>query len=342
VRRMTFSCENCGRRLTVPAGQAGKKGRCPQCKKALVIPTTIPEQAVEPIGAASEAIESPSPLNPLLFDAMPAETAAPQTLEEQKEKLRALQGDYVLRERDKPPERPLPGPIDIFLYPLCRSSLIILTLGTLIPLILRFFVKLTRELAMVFMPGLIPWIVSVIAHWGALLLFVLYVTWYVAECIRDSAAGGIRAADTTASTPGVGELIGQSLTVLACAGACVAPAFLFTNGDETEPLFWILYCLGGFLFPMALLAVTMFESLRALNPVLLLSSLFGTFGPYCLLAAVCCAIYLLPPYTIRCLLDERWILGYVLVFATFYLALVLAHLIGRFYWKYEERLNWDT
>jgi len=30
------------------------------------------------------------------------------------------------------------------------------------------------------------------------------------------------------------------------------------------------------------------------------------------------------------------------VFATFYLALVLAHLIGRFYWKYEERLNWDT
>jgi len=339
---MTFTCEHCGRRLTVPAEKAGKQGRCPQCKKVLVIPTTMPEQTAEPLGAVSETIESPSPRNPLLFDAIPTHAADPRNAEEEKEKLRALQGDYVLRERDEPLERPLPWVIDVFLYPLCKSSLIILTLGAVIPLILRVFVKLTRALALVFMPGLIPWIVSVIAHWCALLLFVLYVTWYVTECIRDSAAGGIRALDTTALTPGIGELIGQSLTVLACAAACVAPAFLLTHGDQTSPLFWVLYCLGGFLFPMALLAVTLFESLRALNPVLLLGSLFSAFPPYCLLAAFCCALYRLPPFVIDCLLDERWLLGYLLVFATFYLALVLAHLIGRFYWRYEERLNWDT
>jgi phage FluMu protein Com len=336
---MTFTCEHCGRRLTVPAGQAGKKGRCPQCKKAVTVPTGVAEEpAAQPEVAA---LPGTFPRNSLLFDAPPPSAAASETPEQAEERLRTLQRDYVLRERDKLPQRPLPWAIDIFLYPLCRSSLIILTLGTVIPLVLRVILKLSRALALAFAPALIPWVLSIIAHWGAMLVFVLYITWYVAECIRDSAAGGIRAPDTTALTPGVSELIGQSLTVLACAGTCVAPAILFTDGG-TDPLFWILYGLGGFLFPMALLAVTLFDSLRALNPILLLSSLFSTFLPYCLLAAFCCATYLLPPLAIRCLLNEFWLYGYLLLFVTFYLALVLAHLVGRFYWRNEERLNWDT
>jgi phage FluMu protein Com len=337
---MIFTCEHCGRRLTVSAGQAGKQGRCPQCKKVVTVPTGVAEEtAAQP---EVVALSGASPRNSLLFDAPPPSAAAPETPEQAEERLRALQRDYVLRERDKPPQRPLPWVLDIFLYPLCRSSLIILALGAAIPLVLRVFLRLSRDLALAFPPGVILWVLFIIAHWGALLVFVLYINWYVAECIRDSAAGGIRALDTTALTPGVGELIGQSLTVLACGAACMAPAILYTRGHDDGPLFWVLYGAGGFLFPMALLAVTLFDSLRALSPVLLLSSLFSTFVPYCFLAASCLAMYLLAPLVIRCLFSELWLLGYLLLFVTFYLALVLAHLVGRFYWRNEERLNWDT
>ena len=60
----------------------------------------------------------------------------------------------------------------------------------------------------VFGPALILYVLFIVLHWAALLMSLLYVNWYIAECIRDSAAGGIRAVDTTASTPGFGELLG--------------------------------------------------------------------------------------------------------------------------------------
>lgn len=343
---MKFCCEHCGRLLSVPGGQAGKKGPCPHCKKIVTIPASVAEEVVAPTGVvADQAAAAPkaSPRDPLLFDLPPADaTATPQTDERTREKLRAIQGDYLLRERDKPPERPLPWVVDIFLYPMNRLGLMILLLSVGIPFVLRPLLKVSRDLALAFPPAILLWVPLMIAHWGALLLFLLYINWYAAECIRDSAAGSIRATDTTASTPGFAELIGQSLTVLACGAACMAPAILYAHSHGHDGLFWVLYGAGGFLFPMALLAVILFESLRALNPILLLGSVFSTLVPYCALAAFCYVFYLLPPLVIRCLLGDLWILGYLLLFLTFYLALVLAHVVGRFYWRNQERLNWDA
>ena len=74
----------------------------------------------------------------------------------------------------------------------------------------------------------------------------------------------------------------------------MAPAILYVRGHDVDAVFWVLYGVGGFLFPMALLAVTMFESLRALNPLLLLGSMFSTLLPYCVLAAFCCTFWLFP------------------------------------------------
>jgi hypothetical protein len=79
-----------------------------------------------------------------------------------------------------------------------------------------------------------------------------------------------------------------------------------------------------------------------LNPILLLGSVFSTFLPYCLLAVFCSALCLLVPVAFRCLIGDLWYFGYALLFLAFYLLLVLAHTIGCFYRKNEERLNWDA
>ena len=37
-----------------------------------------------------------------------------------------------------------------------------------------------------------------------------------------------------------------------------------------------------------------------------------------------------------------WILGYLFMLVAFYLGLILAHLLGRFGYKYHDKLNWEV
>jgi len=207
---------------------------------------------------------------------------------------------------------------------------------------LRVVVALFYYFMGAFGPALVFWVLFIIFHWLARLLAVLYVNWYVCECIRDSAAGGIRAADTTATTPGLSEMLGSALKVLITAGVCTAPAIVYLgrthNGDA---MFWVLYGLGGFLFPMALLAVVTFDSLYSLNPLLLIGSILTAPFQYCALVVFCYGLCLLMPVAVV-FLKEAWILAYLLFFAAFYQLLILAHLLGRFHWRNREKLNWDV
>ncbi|MBP7052342.1 MAG: hypothetical protein KBE65_15120 [Phycisphaerae bacterium] len=343
---MKFACEHCGRLLSVADRQAGRKGRCPQCKRAVNIPVTAPEETAEPtVPAGSKATGGTkvSLRDSLLLDLPPVNAAEQaRTAEAVKEKLKAVKAGYLLKEHEEPLQRPLPWIVDIFLYPLNRQALLILTLSTVIPFILRILLKFSYALALAFPPALILFVIMILIHWGSLLVFVLYINWYVVECLRDSAAGGIRAVDTSGSTPGVAELLGQALTSLICGAAYMAPAILHASAGGSGPVSWALCAVGGFVLPMALLAVTLFESLRALNPILLLGSILSTFPRYCLLAVFCGALCLLVPAAFRCLTGDLWHLGYALLFVAFYLLLVLAHIIGCFYRGSEERLNWDA
>jgi hypothetical protein len=337
-----FHCENCGQRLSVPRVPAGKRGRCPRCKQ----PVTIPEPWGEDI-----AVETPggtvgpdaSPRDRLLLTDAPAEATADE-VEAAYQRLREMQGRYRLKDTDEePPERKLPWFIDVFLYPLSKGGLTILLLSAGVPFLLRLVLRFFMFFSGKFGPMLVFWVLFLVVHYAALLLFSLYMAWYVCECIRDSGAGSIRAADTTATTPGVGELLGQALTVIATAALCMAPALVYLN--ETRSLdgrFWTLYAVGGFVFPMALLAVVMFESLRALNPLFVLGSILRTFLPYSVLVPFCYGLCLLLPVAARTLRTSFWMLSYLLLFLAFYQLLVLAHLLGRFYWRNRERLDWDV
>jgi hypothetical protein len=114
-------------------------------------------------------------------------------------------------------------------------------------------------------------------------------------------------------------------------------------------VFWLLLAYGAFFFPMGLLACIMFDSISGLNPILLIGSIFSTFFQYCGLVLLISGIVLgfraIP--TIQT--DDAQsntvtmiLLGNVFYLIMLYITFVVANLLGRFYWRYEEKLNWEV
>ncbi len=325
---MEFHCTTCGHKLTVPDTQVGKQGRCPRCREVLTIPgpSTKPERV---------------PLDGRLLD-LPEPAEEDQT-ETSYEDLRAAFGGRIL-EPEEIPERKYPWIVDIFLYPLNTAALTILLICVGGPFFLRVVSKFCLVMMTQVQMMLIPWLVSMMIHWAAFIVLVLYLIWYVFQAMRDSARGGIRAPNTGALTPGFAELFWEFFRLFVAALYCMAPALLYLiYGGSIDTIFWTLYGIGGFVFPMALLAVAMYESLRGLNPFLLLRSVARTFFPYFVLVPLCYVLCVVFPLAFYFVFDTAlWHWAYILLGVAFYLLLIMAHLLGRFHFKYDEQLYWDT
>ncbi len=343
--RITFPCPSCGARLTVREALAGKQGRCLKCKELVTVPAVQTQaKAPEPARKSNGTAAKPSLYDLRLLDVRPdASPAAPTSESDQAyQELQMLQGARLPGKADEPTSRKLPWIIDIFLYPLNRAGLSVLLISVGVPFILRVIVRFFFFAMAAFGPLFIFWVLFIFLHWASLFMFVLYVNWYFCECVRDSAAGGIRAVDTTATTPGLGEIFGQAIKMILSAVVCMAPALIYLNHSRsTDGVFTVLYGAGGFLIPMAMLAMVMYDGLHGLNPILLFGSILRTPIQYCALVAFCYGACLLVPVAGYYYL-KQWILGSALLFVAFYQLLILAHLLGRFYWRNEARLNWDA
>lgn len=231
-------------------------------------------------------------------------------------------------------KRKLPWFIDIFLYPLNGAGIIhIIGLWLLVfllcPLVVGFWGLGVEYIPIVYT------------------LPVAYVLYYFAECIRDSAAGGCRVPDfwMHPAKSDKWDCIMQSLAVLGCIAVCFWPVVIYYAVTErTDLIYWLLLVCGGFFFPMVLLAVVLFDSYNALNPILIIRSIFRTFLPYCgmvllfyggarLFMKIDSRLYLfrlLPPVPL------------ILRVAQLYLMFVAVGLLGRFYRKYREKLSWEV
>jgi hypothetical protein len=303
---------------------------------------TVPAQRVEsssPQGAPTdETQEVPkSPLADLTFLDVPEEVKAESesteqadSSEEAYEQFRKLQGGLASYENEPVQDRKLPWIVDIFLYPVNQEGLLIVLMSAGIPLILRALQELFFALIR-------------IIHWISVGVFIMYVCWYAYECICSSAAGRIRAPETAGCTPGFWEMFGKAFRTIACFIFFMLPSAFYLGSKQQleDPVYWLLIGLGIFLFPMGLLAVAVFDSVRGVNPILVISSIFSTFFQYCALVIFCYTFFLLIPLA-GYLLLRLWILGYLFMFVAFYLGLILAHLLGRFGWKYRDRLNWEV
>lgn len=259
----------------------------------------------------------------------------------------------IIEEPQLEVKRKLPRIIDIFLYPFSASGLIHLAIFGFGPLLLGLVHSLIFSRA-----GHLGAIISL----GLYILLVGYLFYYLAYCIFDSSKGGRRAPDIVLQgAPDRGDLVSQLFLMLGCVAVCFWPAalyYIFTQ--RIDLIFWLLLACAIFLFPMALLRGVLFDSFHALNPILIISSIFKALLKYCSLVLFFCILGGLVAKIISDISDLpkpqglSQLINYIFVFLNYffsaafiykaiafvYLAMVAAHLLGSFYWWHKDKLTW--
>jgi len=335
-----FSCEKCGQKFKVPENRAGKKGTCPKCKNVIIVPeigvaNQLPAQD-PPLEQAQ--VPEESPYDPVLLDVPQKPETAAGPADQYDDSDMALQDQHTLLlgypkpEPEPAPERKLPWPIDILLYPVSKPCLITLAIVVIIPFLLNIFAIMVGPFWMiVFFPGLVVRII-----------IGLYFYWYVAESVRDSAAGGLRGPETMGNAPGLGDMLWQMLQIVGCFAVCFVPLLIYyVRTERIDMVYWSLLGYAAVFFPMGLLAVVMFDSFSGLNPILIVGSILSTFFQYCAMVALLFGVVFLF-HKAASVVAESLLLSAVLYLARMYLALVAAHILGRFFFRYQEKLNWEV
>jgi len=243
-------------------------------------------------------------------------------------------------ETEEQPVRKLPWILDIFLYPTSISGLV--NLGIFWTLLILL--------------GLTGRILPIPFIWGiGKFIVAAYMYYYLMECIRDSAKGGIRAPENISSMPDMGDAVSQAMEITASVVIFWGPVAAYsmykifwqsTGSDSvydlrTDVAFWLLLGYGIFFFPMGLLAVAMFNSTSAFNPFLWIASIFSTFFHYCSLVLSFCVLTSLFLKVVFSFTPSLF-LAYLFGAAFIYLAMVAAHLLGRFYYINSRKLNWEV
>ena len=362
-----FSCKYCGQKIRIPEIGAGRKGKCPKCKKIVLVPKV---EDIKPVASQTEPIDSKivpkaAILNPSVFEEGPKEQAVEETstggevagggLGMMASVLGSGVGSGI---QEDPPERELPWIIDIFIYP--RSKAGLTTMGIIIgvPLAMQLFLLLLVIIMLVFPPMLVFVVFFGVVKFVVQIIISLFTYWYFCECIRDSAEGGIRAPETMATTPGIGEIFWQFIKLVVCFiffwgpfaayfyTVGIAQLFSFMGNEPVEsefslPIVILLLAYAVFFFPMGLLSIVLFDSLDGLNPILIIGSVFSTFFQYFGMILLFFAIGALSIITVK-YLPHSWLLRLFPNIFILYLSIVYAHLLGRFYWKYQDKLNWEV
>ncbi len=366
-----FPCRKCGHKISVPQIHAGKRGNCPKCKNVIIVPALkeIPAESTKPVrftcAMCEEEIEVPANSRGQVIECPHcgcyAESPSEETpIEKGKAPVQTRKDDEAANTRLREPQRPkgqveveesapagarkLPWAIDILLYPTTIAALGTVAGFAILPVV---FFGLTFLCCMA---GLVGWIIGRVVD--------LYVLWYFGECIRESAAGELRAPERPGSSVDWGEVVWSVLRFAACFLFFFGPQSLYvyvaSSRTEVNPvLAWSLLTYGVFFYPMGVLAVVMFDSVRGLNPILVFRSIISTLLPYCGLVALFYGLGVLFVVGITGSLSAvRGVAGDSLLSALLYivlmragflwLLLVAGHLLGRFYWRYQRKLNWNV
>ena len=122
---------------------------------------------------------------------------------------------------------------------------------------------------------------------------------------------------------------------------CIGPAFVIRHFLEINaPTFGSILGVGIFFLPMSLLAMVIFDTVNALNPILIIASIFSTFFSYIGVVLLFCVPLLL----IGGILSFSWNpwLSVPIRAMGLYLLMMDAYLLGRFFYYDEEKLRWDV
>ncbi len=320
-----FECKHCGMRLRVPQTQAGKKGRCPKCKGAIVVPAIPPADPADDTDFLDVAPKAQ----------VPNETANPcRPSEEAVQDLRDSSEHNVAPEAGAPDAPRPPWPIDAIVYPLNVSGLVHLVGLWLLLFFLCPSIMGTIGLGTEY----VPFVYAVP---------VAYAFYYLAECIRNRAGGGRHPPDYWMH-PGDSskwDCVTQAFEMVGCVAMCFWPVSVYyIVRERVDCTYWLLLAGGVFLFPMVLLSVVLFDSFSGLNPILIGRSILRTFVPYCGTVLLLCGISLLF-IALGFRLNSFYPLprtDFLLRLAQLYLIFVAIALLGDFFRRHENQLDWEV
>lgn len=311
-------CQHCGQKIGVPLTYSEKEGKCPRCKKPLVASGTKPAYDLT------------------LLD-------IPKLEEKQQAYDHTVKAEAIAVEKpDETYKRRFPWLIDIFLYPMSKAGLMNLGVIVLIPFLLGILIKLLSRAVEQYMFLLIVYIPLLLLTAIIVILLSLYLLWYLCECIRDSADGDVRAPQVLIRSFSFADVFWQNIRIILCILLFTGPAIIYyMQNKEPDVIFWALIVYAVMFFPMSLLATVMFESLSGVNPILLFGSIISTFFPYFALVSV----FILINFTIlerMPILQNTLVSNLVKQTILIYLGMISAHLLGWFFHRYENELNWDV
>jgi hypothetical protein len=349
-----FNCPNCTKSFTVDPKHSGKDARCSKCNSIIKIPL---QEA--PISKSDFANELQIP--PCLDE----KTGLVQNRYAEHFKERQQQA----KEWGNETERKRFWLFDIFLYPMNKAGLVMIAILAGIPLLIGL-ISLVMEYLGRFNPVVYFWhIVFVWVGFVIAFLMAMYKYWFFGRCILDSAEGGIRVPIGLGDTPGIWELFSTLKTIFACVLFAFLPVVIYgfhegqfkciffllfspEDADKSVMLYRNFYLLIGFgiiIFPIAVLSVFIHESIRGLNPILLVKSIYKTFLPYICIVLSFLGVFaffistLFLAFFLAQYMRSFVVFKIILIcrrFVTIYFAIVLAHILGRFYYKNSERLGW--
>ncbi|MHC4739701.1 MAG: zinc ribbon domain-containing protein [Planctomycetota bacterium] len=333
---ISFHCKKCGKKIKVPEEQVGKKGRCPKCRTIVVVPKPkdVAPAISQSVLDSEKQPETPAPVDDTTqkHEAESPKTswddAFAKTIEEAQD-----HDDRIQEQQEKEQEqtehtgqRKLPWFIDFFLYPTSLPGLINMGIFSLLPVLL-----IVRRLSPV------PFIWSFLT-----LIITVYMYYYFVECIYDSAAGGIRSPRSIPKVLEISDVFLRLFSAAGCFFVVFGPVLLYFGfTKKIDIFFWLLITYAVFFFPMTLLAAVTFDFTRGFSTLLWFMSIFKTFLQYIGLVLIVCALVGLVVWLASVFHDSR-ILAFIVSVLFIYLTMLVAHLFGRFYWRYKEKLNWEV
>jgi hypothetical protein len=217
-----------------------------------------------------------------------------------------------------------------FLYPLKNDGLFLLATGTLCFALANVATRFSALIGVVVMFFATGYLIS-----------------YMQRILTASAMGEQRMPDWPDFTDWV-ELVSPFFQFVCALLVAFAPALavgMFGGGDPGA-MRWgypIAVALGCVIFPMAFLAVTMFDSLTALNPMLLMPSILKIRFAYLLAVAVMFAAYgvnWLSDRYLETLIPIPILPDVIAEFLSLYLVTVEMRVLGLLYWTKKNDLGW--
>ncbi len=333
-----FYCENCGQKISAPKVYSGKEFRCPKCRNSVNVPQveSTSSAPMQSNGGESQTNLKYSDYDLTLLNIQEQDkirniTASQSDVSGEAADIQLDSGEKT-RQAEEAEERRFPWLIDIFLYPLSLPGLKNLVIFVVVPP-LMFVLLFVLPGMLVCLFTLIRLIVNC--------LIVLYMFWYFAECIRDSAGGWVRAPQGMGALPDLSDLLRQMVHAIGCLMFFLVPAGIYIGiTGRIDIYFLLLLGIGLFFYPIGFLSVVLFDSVSGFNPRVLVRSIYNTFFPY--LGLVLLYVFFAWLIWRMLLLGQDSILWVLFKrFIVFYTAFIVAHLTGRFYWRYRDKLQWN-